>query len=331
MRATVVFNQTLSAAYRHLGLAAPGFAPAFAAGQFVMLRPATADAPFLPRAFSIYRLGPGRQAAVVEVLYKVVGTGTQCLSRLEPGAVVELLGPLGNRFAPPAGGQPVVLVAGGIGVPPIAALAAELPRCGMRNADGMAECRERSAECRVPSAEDRAESREPGPPTSGLGPRTSDRPGPRPLVFLGGKASEDILCVKDFEEAGCEIRIATEDGSVGARGLVTELLERYLRQCRVPSAECRGLGRLAPVIYTCGPPGMLAAVARLASTYDVPCQTSVEATMACGFGACMGCAIEVHAHGPGPHYKLVCKDGPVFDSREIAWSAECRVPSNLEP
>ncbi|MFB3820051.1 MAG: dihydroorotate dehydrogenase electron transfer subunit [Candidatus Methylomirabilales bacterium] len=319
MRATVVFNQTLSPAYRHLGLAAPGFASGFRAGQFVMLRPAAANAPFLPRAFSIYRLGPGRQAAVVEVLYKVVGVGTQCLSGLDPGAAVEVLGPLGNHFAPPAAGQPVVLVAGGIGVPPIAALAAELRQCGMRN-----------AEC--------------GMDGQSLEPRTSNRQPslPRPLVLLGGKTSEDILCVKDFEEAGGEVRIATEDGSLGARGLVTDLLEQSFHG--TPALRHSGTspeGRSARVpecqVYACGPPGMLAAVARLASAYGVPCQASVEATMACGFGACMGCAIEVHADGPGPHYKLVCKDGPVFDSREIVWSAGAGEPrtlnltSNLEP
>jgi dihydroorotate dehydrogenase electron transfer subunit len=62
---------------------------------------------------------------------------------------------------------------------------------------------------------------------------------------------------------------------------------------------------------------MLAAIARLAEEFAVPCQVSVEANMACGFGACMGCAIEVKAEGKS--YKLVCKDGPVFDSREIKW------------
>jgi dihydroorotate dehydrogenase electron transfer subunit len=130
MRATVVFNRRLSAAYRHLGLAAPAFPPAFAAGQFVMLRPESADAPFLPRAFSIYRLGGA--PPVVEILYKVLGQGTQCLARLKAGQPVELLGPLGNDFLAPDPGTIAVLVAGGIGVPPVAAFAAQ---CGMRNAE----------------------------------------------------------------------------------------------------------------------------------------------------------------------------------------------------
>jgi len=113
--------------------------------------------------------------------------------------------------------------------------------------------------------------------------------------------------VKDFEEAGASLHITTEDGSLGTRGLVTDLLRPFLL---TPHAS-----RLT--MYTCGPPGMLAAVARLAEEFAVPCQVSVEANMACGFGACMGCAIEVRADVKT--YKLVCKDGPVFDSREIKW------------
>lgn len=128
-------------------------------------------------------------------------------------------------------------------------------------------------------------------------------------VFLGGKTAEDILCVKDFEEAGAGVHITTEDGSLGSRGLVTDLLRPFLL---TPDAS-----RLT--MYACGPPGMLAAVARLAEELTVPCQVSVEANMACGFGACMGCAVEVRAEGAGPSYKLVCRDGPVFDSREIVW------------
>ena len=133
-------------------------------------------------------------------------------------------------------------------------------------------------------------------------------------VFLGGKTSEDILCVKDFEEAGAGVHITTEDGSLGTRGLITDLLRPFLlSHPPIPSPQSPAPMRL----YTCGPPGMLAAVARLAEEYGVPCQASVEANMACGFGACMGCAVEVKADGKS--YKLVCKDGPVFDSREIVW------------
>ena len=294
MRAQIAFNRPISAAYRHLGILTPGFPQAFAPGQFVMVRPSLAVDPFLPRAFSIYRIGPSadRGAPVVEILYKVLGKGTQCLSRQEPGQEIELLGPLGNSFAVREDVDVAVLVAGGIGVPPIAALARHIrnPQSAIRGC----------------------------------------------VVFLGGKTSEDILCVNDFEAAGATVHITTEDGSLGARGLITDLLGPLLEsvgeQATWQSGNQEGPNR--PIaqspnrlcIFTCGPPGMLAAVARLAETLGVACQTSVEANMACGFGACMGCAIEVRSSGTGPSYKLVCKDGPVFDSPVIKWGWEGEEP-----
>jgi dihydroorotate dehydrogenase electron transfer subunit len=232
-----------------------------------MVRPPWVGDPFLPRAFSIYRIARrGDTPPVVEILYKVLGKGTQYLARMDPSQEIEVLGPLGNAFTLPDGGARPVLVAGGIGVPPIAALATQL----------------------APSAKRQA-------PSVGA------------EVFLGGKTSEDILCVKDFEEAGGGVHITTEDGSLGTKGLITDLLRPFL--------IAHHGSRFA--IYTCGPPGMLAAVAGLAEECAIPCQVSVEANMACGFGACMGCAIEVRADDKA--YKLVCRDGPVFDSREIVW------------
>jgi len=272
VRATVAFNRPISTAYLHLGLAAPAFPVTFRAGEFVMVRPPWVGDPFLPRAFSIYRVsGPASGGGsprldsppVIEILYKVFGKGTQHLARMEPSQEIEVLGPLGNAFAPPDHGSLAVLVAGGIGVPPIAALAAQFRNSNFEIRDLK--------------------------------------------VFLGGKTSEDILCVRDFEEAGASVHITTEDGSLGARGVVTDLLRPFLL---TPHASHRRL-------YTCGPPGMLAAVAGLAEAFAVPCQVSVEANMACGFGACMGCAIEAKADVRT--YRLVCQDGPVFDSREIVW------------
>jgi dihydroorotate dehydrogenase electron transfer subunit len=274
VEARVVFNRRISASYRHLGIAAPGFPPAFGPGQFVMVRPSGAVDPFLPRAFSIYRIVPSADAAAptVEILYKVLGKGTRCLSRMEAGQQVGFLGPLGNRFTVRGDVDTAVLVAGGIGVPPIAALATQL-----RNPQSL-----------------------PGGPAGAI----------RSLVvFLGAKTAEDILCVKDFETAGAAVHVTTEDGSLGARGVITDLLAPFLL----------GTRDSAPMVFTCGPPGMLATVARLAEYHGISCQTSVEANLACGFGACMGCAIEVQSDTCGPTYKLVCKDGPVFDSRELVW------------
>jgi dihydroorotate dehydrogenase electron transfer subunit len=300
VRAQIAFNRSVSSTYRHLGVAAPGFSRTLSPGQFVMVRPPFVADPLLPRAFSIYRVSQEAGGApVVEILYKVLGKGTQYLAQMDPGQAVEILGPLGNRFTVPETVGTAVLVAGGIGVPPIAALAMEIVRAqGLGVRDSL-----------------------PAPHPSLLTPHLE--------VFLGGKTADDILCVEDFETVGAALHITTEDGSKGTRGLITDLLDPFLESLGDPATRHLGNqegpsrpaaqppSRLA--IFTCGPPGMLAAVARLAEGRGVPCQTSVEANMACGFGACMGCAIEVRSNGPGPAYKLVCKDGPVFDSRDLVW------------
>jgi dihydroorotate dehydrogenase electron transfer subunit len=150
-------------------------------------------------------------------------------------------------------------------------------------------------------------------------------------VFLGGRSKADLLCVADFKRVGAKIHVATEDGSAGQKGLVTELLEQYLNASRLalspksPRAPLyqRGGGG----IYACGPHPMLAALAPIAEKYELPYQASLEASMACGFGACMGCAVPVKGGGrdlsasqAGRTYRLVCKDGPVFDARDVLWS-----------
>ncbi|MFA5027909.1 MAG: dihydroorotate dehydrogenase electron transfer subunit [Candidatus Methylomirabilota bacterium] len=277
MRATLSFLRPLSPAYRHLGIAVPGFPDEVSAGRFIMLRPPWVGDPYLPRAFSIYRRSQTADGTpVVEILLKLVGKGTRLLAELSPGQPLELLGPLGNAFTPPPAGATAVLVAGGVGVPPLAAFAAQI---------------------RNPKSEIR-----------------------HCAVFLGGKTAEDILCVDDFRALGIEPHITTEDGSLGTRGLITDLLGPYLIGPPLTTHH-------SPLTaYTCGPPGMLAAVARLAETHALPCQVSVEANMACGFGACMGCAIEMRSAGPGRRYSLVCQDGPIFDAREIAWDRTGRAP-----
>jgi dihydroorotate dehydrogenase electron transfer subunit len=301
VRASVAFNRRLSPAYFHLGIAAPGFPPAFRAGEFVMLRPSWVGDPLLPRAFSIYRVSGGgsdpRSAAaaapVVEILYKLVGKGTQYLSRMGPEDEVEVLGPLGNAFRAPAATTTAVLVAGGIGVPPISALATEI---GTGH----------GARGRGHGAEGTGQGGKANTPETAPMPH-APCPMPRLEVFLGGRTAEDILCAGDFEAAGGSVHVVTEDGSLGSRGLVTDLVQPFLAR-QVASAT---------QVYACGPAGMLEAVGRLAEALEIRCQLSLEANMACGFGACMGCAVPVR--GPEPRYKLCCKDGPVFEASEVAW------------
>lgn len=285
----------------------------FEPGQFVMVKPSGSLDPFLPRAYSILRVqshtrgSRGKETGVVEILYRVVGKGTTALSRLKPGDRVDLLGPFGNGYHVPPSLATVLLVAGGIGVPPVVALA------------------ERLASSRF--TVHGSQRRNVGHRSSGRG-RRSPVAGQRKLVaFVGGKTSTDVLCLTDLRMAGARLHVATEDGSLGHQGLVTDLLESYLRST---------VDGHRSTIYACGPHAMLHAVARIAERFEVPCQVSLEADMACGFGACMACVIPVHSSKSAAHdldkpvnrepstvnersYKLCCKDGPVFDAREIAW------------
>lgn len=125
-----------------------------------------------------------------------------------------------------------------------------------------------------------------------------------PKLLLGGRRDRDVLCHDDFACLSVPFALATEDGSLGEPGLVTKLLERELAR-----------GEHGDAVYTCGPMPMLAAIARICGEARVPCQVSLEAHMACGVGACLGCVVP----GTRASYLRVCKEGPVFDAYEVRW------------
>jgi len=140
-----------------------------------------------------------------------------------------------------------------------------------------------------------------------------------PLVWvcIGGKTGEEILMKSELEEMGAEVEVTTEDGSMGMHGLLTQWLERLDTQMRMAAlTKSPGLA-----VYACGPFEMLARVAAITRMLPLPCQVSLEARMACGVGACLGCAVKTRQRG----YQMVCKAGPVFDAREIDWEATCRL------
>ncbi len=99
------------------------------------------------------------------------------------------------------------------------------------------------------------------------------------------------------------LQVATDDGSVGTPGLVTDLLDAAI--------DVSPKGR----IYVCGPMAMMRRVAEIADARGRPCVASLESTMACGFGVCLGCATPVREGG----FALTCRDGPMFDAARIAW------------
>ncbi|MBI5756405.1 MAG: dihydroorotate dehydrogenase electron transfer subunit [Nitrospirae bacterium] len=129
-------------------------------------------------------------------------------------------------------------------------------------------------------------------------------PEKRVIVFEGGRETVDLLCVEELKKIATEVILATQDGSTGIKGYVTEALEWYLHK---RSSEMQA------TVYACGPNPMLKRIAEIVYPLNVDTYFSLEATMACGIGLCMGCAVKRKGGG----YFLVCKDGPVFRGETI--------------
>lgn len=140
-------------------------------------------------------------------------------------------------------------------------------------------------------------------------------PGCVVTVFAGGRTAADVAWLPGLLPTGCITICATEDGSCGAAGMVTDVARREL----AAGGSVQGRGRR---IYTCGPAAMLREVVKLAAAIEVPCQVSLEAHMACGVGACLGCVVRGRGDASGsPVYRRVCVEGPVFNADEIDWDA----------
>jgi dihydroorotate dehydrogenase electron transfer subunit len=189
------------------------------------------------------------------------------LAVLRPGDRVEVWGPLGNGFPELGGLDHVALVAGGIGQTPFLAHIRELLG------------------------------------TRGYGGRPARRAARRVSVYYGVRTAALAAGVEDFRAAGASVHLATDDGSLGYRGFVTQLLERD-----GPPQHLVG----------CGPEPMLRALAELAARWAVPCHLSLETPMACGVGICFSCVTRVKT-AEGWDYRRVCVEGPVFDAACLAW------------
>src|SRR5208283_4338380 len=144
----------------------------------------------------------------------------------------------------------------------------------------------------------------------------------RGIVFVGGRRRVDILCEKEFRALGWDVRVTTEDGSHGEKGLVTQPLIAELHrsrgdeaqtEIRNPKSEIRNLK-----LFACGPTGMLKAVGKIAEEFNVPAELSMDEHMCCGVGVCLTCVIPVKTNG-GWEYQRTCTEGPVFDSKQVMW------------
>jgi len=128
-------------------------------------------------------------------------------------------------------------------------------------------------------------------------------------LYMGASTAPALVGVKRMERFCSDIKIATDDGSVGFKGTITDLFQRDL-----PAMDHKNMA-----IFACGPSAMARQLARLIASYDIPCHISMEERMACGIGSCLGCAIKIRTPDNSWVYRRVCKDGPVFDIRDIVW------------
>jgi dihydroorotate dehydrogenase electron transfer subunit len=135
------------------------------------------------------------------------------------------------------------------------------------------------------------------------------REGLRARVFYGGRSAVDLQIRDSFEEHGVPLMAATEDGSLGFHGRVTEALESYLDE---------GVNHVS--LYGCGPTAMLKATAEVAARRDLPAQVSLDPWMGCGVGTCLGCVVRIqHAEEERPRFRCACTEGPVYDAACVVW------------
>jgi dihydroorotate dehydrogenase electron transfer subunit len=127
-----------------------------------------------------------------------------------------------------------------------------------------------------------------------------------PVIFYGVRSEPELCSVPELQAYTSDIRFATEDGSVGHKGYITDLVDSFIKT----QAD---LSRM--YMFACGPNPMLDKVGQIAAYYRVPCQVSLETLMACGIGACLGCGMKSTL--PDTPYVYVCKEGPVFQAGEI--------------
>ncbi len=269
IKAKVLSNKNLGRDYYKMALDAPYVARMAKPGQFVQIRCSDGLEPFLRRPFSIHRVkGQGTMTKEIEILYEVVGKGTEILAGKKEGDFIDVLGPLGKGFTLPrktkderrtTNCEPrAIIIAGGIGSAPLVYLAEELAREKIKT-----------------------------------------------VVLIGAKTKDLILCEKDFKNISREVYVSTDDGTYGCHGFVSRLFHNILKTSET---------RFKTIVYVCGPNGMLRSIAEICQERGFECQVSLEEKMACGMGACLGCAVPTKSGN-----KLACKDGPVFNARELSW------------
>lgn len=271
----ILSHQHLAGEQHLLRLQAPDCARTARAGQFAHIQ-VDPQRP-LRRPISIMRASAAQ--GWVEFLYKAVGEGTRLLAQRQPGELLDILAPIGTPFSINDGRA--LLIGGGVGMPPMIALAEQL----------------------------RAEG-QPAPLVI-LGSEVPFPFDPRPSrILVPGLPDGVIAAMPLLDDWDIPSRLASQQGYPGCfEGYVTELARHWLRTLNPDVRQQLSL-------YACGPHPMLRAVARLAAEFGLSCQVSLEEFMACGVGGCAGCTVPVQG-AQGLAMKRVCVDGPVFDALQV--------------
>jgi len=250
------------------------------AGQFVHIR-CGFELP-MRRPLSIMRVE--EHSGCMDLLYKVVGTGTRILASRHKNEHLDIMGPIGEPFRLDAKRPRPLLLGGGVGIPPMIFLADTIRR-----------------------------SESDYRPLAIFG---SELPYPFKLVQSKfvlpalSNSTRHASGLKILEDWGVPSRLSSLQSLSGCfKGYVTDLARLWLASQN--ETQLRETS-----VYACGPEPMLKAVAALASEFDLPCQISLEEYMACAVGGCAGCVVKINTD-QGPAMKRVCVDGPVFDAYSV--------------
>jgi len=251
----ILSNNVLQDSYYKVEFYVPEICKKTQPGQFVHVQIDGLKERILRRPFSICNV---TEDGTLTVVYKVVGTGTQALSELKPGAVCEVLGPLGKPYSIPADDEIPVIVGGGYGSAATYILASRSANKG--------------------------------------------------VLLLGARSKTDLILTDKFKDIGFDVRTATEDGSDGQKGLVTELIKPVIDENSGKKLR----------FYGCGPTGMLMAMGMILNKEDIETELSLDELMCCGIGACFACVVKVKADNEdGWRYARTCKEGPVFNAKDV--------------
>jgi dihydroorotate dehydrogenase electron transfer subunit len=277
-RVAVVENVILARDTYRIRLECPEIARRIVPGQFLMLRMEYGNDPLLGRPFALYDVirDENGEPRWVDIVYLTIGKMTKWLAEMIPDETLEVWGPLGNGF-PPEPADHLLMVAGGIGQTPFVALAKEY--LGYEQYGNA--------------------------PRNSPQSRTTARAKKVTLCY-GAKTAAYLAGMEDFRNGGVHVRLSTDDGTAGHRGLVTELIEPAVLS---EQGTCR--------IVCCGPEPMLDAVSKLAAKLNIPCQVSLETPMACGIGICFSCVAKIRDAEGNWDYRRTCVEGPIFDAAKV--------------